>query len=480
MIKTVIYTSENGNTYIYDHHSRISMLVHPMLKKVCDGLLVDVDPYYVEKYNYLKKYGFFSESEVVDFIPLEESIVKSNISDIQQIVFETTDSCNLNCVYCALGDLYEGADKKVNKKMNINNAIILLKYVFSFISAKRKKKIYISFYGGEALLNMNFIKQVVDIVGELNAEKQIEVKYSMTTNATLIHKYIEFLVANDFSILISLDGNEWNHSYRVFKISGKNSFCTVIKNIDLIKEKYPQYFYSRISFNAVLHDRNSIKEITEFIYNRYNIIPRIAELNLRDIRENQRKKLESMYHNKRKSESEYQAENTIYSKMMHNESLLYRELTNFLKFYTTNYYVSNVIALLHTGEKFLPTCTCSPFSKKIFLTANNKLLPCEKINYKYSMGTVHRSVKINIPKVVQFYNSYYEKMSKFCQKCYTYRFCGTCFFQLKNMGHIENANFYCENFCNQHDFEKKMTNLFSFMEKNPTDFSNILENIVIE
>ena len=33
MIKTLIYTTENNNSYIYDHKSRLSMLIHPDLKK---------------------------------------------------------------------------------------------------------------------------------------------------------------------------------------------------------------------------------------------------------------------------------------------------------------------------------------------------------------------------------------------------------------------------------------------------------------
>lgn len=34
MIKTLIYTTENNNSYIYDHKSRLSMLIHPDLKKL--------------------------------------------------------------------------------------------------------------------------------------------------------------------------------------------------------------------------------------------------------------------------------------------------------------------------------------------------------------------------------------------------------------------------------------------------------------
>lgn len=90
----------------------------------------------------------------------------------------------------------------------------------------------------------------------------------MTTNATLIDKYVDFLVLNDFRLLISLDGNEKNHSYRVFGKSKKNSFYKVIRNMDMIKRDYPLYFSENISFNAVLHDRNSVKKFVNlFIIN---------------------------------------------------------------------------------------------------------------------------------------------------------------------------------------------------------------------
>ena len=44
-----------------------------------------------------------------------------------------------------------------------------------------------------------------------------------------------------------------------------------------------------MNFNAVLHNRNSVKEIYEFIYSRYHKIPRISELTFDGL--NQVKKL---------------------------------------------------------------------------------------------------------------------------------------------------------------------------------------------
>ncbi|MDR2913847.1 MAG: radical SAM peptide maturase [Tannerella sp.] len=479
MIQSFIHTSENENLYIYDDQHRLSMLVHPEFEKAYKEA-TDANSYYLKKYTYLKDYGFFAKPKLADFRVLDELTVKENIINTKQIVFEVTDSCNLNCTYCALGELYEGYDRRSGRKINTRYAINLLKYIFDLKPKSKNNKLYIGFYGGETLLNMNFVKQIVEIANQLNAKKEMDLVYTMTTNATLIHKYIDFLVANKFRLLVSLDGNEGNHSYRVFGKNKKNSFHKVIENLDLIQRDYPEYFSSRIRFNAVLHDRNSVKDIYEFIYTRYNTIPRIAELNMRDVCSDNKDILESLFHSKRKSEVEFQKEQSDLYRITHDNLSSYRELTNFLKYLSVNYYISNINALLHIVEKYLPTGTCTPFSKKIFLTTTNKLLVCEKVNYKYSMGKAMENVEIDIPEIISRYNFYYEHIKKFCQTCYAYRFCGACLFQIKNIDNIDTEEFVCDRFQDQKIFKNKLHQIFSFLEKYPNDFSTILENLILE
>jgi len=479
MIQSFIHASENDNLYIYDDQNRLSLLVHPEFEKAYIKSM-DADSYYLKKYAYLKDKGFFAKPIPTDFKTMEESTIRDNIINTKQIVFEVTDSCNLNCTYCALGELYEGYDERIGKKIDTSCAIHLLKYIFDLKPKNKNSKFFISFYGGEALLNMNFIKLIVEIANQLNAEKEFELVYSMTTNATLIHKYIDFLAANKFRLLISLDGNEKNHSYRLFNKNHKNSFQKVVENLDTIQKDYPEYFSAHVNFNAVLHDRNSIKEIYEFIYMRYHKVPRIAELNRRDIIPANRRMFERMFHSKQESEAEYQKEESDLSNITHGELLLYKELTDFLKYISINYYVSNVNALFHNKEKHLPTSTCTPFSKKMFLTNRNKLLPCERVNYKYSIGKVNEKVEIDIPKITQQYNFYYEHLRKFCQTCYAYRFCGTCLFQIYNIDNVDAEEFVCDRYHNQSTFSHKLHRVFSFLEKYPNDFSEILENIILE
>lgn len=475
MIQSIFHTSDNNNVYLYDNQQRLSMLTHPDLKKAHESLMVD--SYYFEKYLYLKKHDFFAESKFYNIeVAIDDSMVEESIKQTQQILFEVTTSCNLKCSYCIQGELYHDPDSIIsNKRLNVRSAVNLLKYIFRFKA--KEDKLSIGFYGGEPLLNIKFIKKIVEIVHQLDPGNERDIDYLMTTNATLVHKHIDFLVENKFNIMISLDGNEENDSYRVLKKNNKNSFFKVIKNIDFIKDKYPDYFKNNISFNAVLHNRNSVKDIYEFIYNRYAKKPRIAELKMNDINPKRNDIIRQMFNGKRNSEAEYRNDKS--NLLPHDELLSYNDLTGFLKYLSINYYISNLYSLFHNEEKFLPTNTCLPFSKKIFLTSRNKLLPCEKISDKYFLGEVNKNVEIDIPSITEKYNFYYEHLKKHCQYCYLYRYCGLCMFDIKDLQKLDTEEFVCDYFHDQSAFQSRLHHIFSFLEKYPNDFFEILEHTVI-
>lgn len=478
MIQTHIYTSNNNNSYMYDLASRLSMLIHPQLENAYKNL-TNTDSYYLGKYEYLKNHNFFSESKSPNFVTLTDSSVENNIFKTEQIVFEVTDFCNLDCSYCTFGELYQGYEKRNFKNIDKDNAISLLKYILKN-RPSHKSELNIGFYGGEPLLNIEFIKHVISIVNQLKSKKKINIVYNMTTNASLIHKHIRFLVENHFQLLISLDGNEENHSYRIFSKGKKNSFKKVIENIDMIQRDYPEYFITHVNFNAVLHNRNSVKDICEFIYTRYHKTSRISELSTANINPCKKDSFENIFHSKSESEDKLQNDNFDLLHVIHNRLSLYQELTDFLKFYSINYYVSNIISLLSNEEKQLPTGTCFPGSKKIFLNNRNKLLPCERVDHKYSIGKVDKSVMIDIHEITRRYNFYYNHISKYCQNCYINRFCGVCLFHLKNLDKLSTEEFVCGNFHDSKDLRNKLTRIFSFLEKYPNDFLHIIKDIIVQ
>ena len=111
----------------------------------------------------------------MNFRRIDADEVKNNIVNLKQITFEVTDACNLQCQYCGYGDLYFGYDKSELKYMTFDQAKLILDYLVNIWennnTASLNQKTYISFYGGEPLLNMKLIKSVIDYVEQIRVSR---------------------------------------------------------------------------------------------------------------------------------------------------------------------------------------------------------------------------------------------------------------------------------------------------------------------
>jgi uncharacterized protein len=91
--------------------------------------------------------------------------VKSFLTNTKQITFEITDACNLKCEYCGYGKFYSDYDKRENNFLKLEYAKKFLDYMFRLWQSPFNKsthsKLAVSFYGGEPLMNMNFIHRIL-------------------------------------------------------------------------------------------------------------------------------------------------------------------------------------------------------------------------------------------------------------------------------------------------------------------------------
>ena len=141
------------------------------------------------------------------------------------MVFEVTDKCNLKCKYCGYAELYDGYDERAGKDLSFAKAKTVIDHLVKIwkdiYSPSVVFPVVIGFYGGEPLMNVPLIKEIIDYIENIaNTGKKFS--YNMTTNAMLLDKHMDFLVAKDFRLLISLDGDETGQSYRVDH-AGNNS-----------------------------------------------------------------------------------------------------------------------------------------------------------------------------------------------------------------------------------------------------------------
>lgn len=405
--------------------------------------------------------------------------VRYQLANLRQLTFEVTDACNLSCKYCAYGELYNDYDKRESSKLSLPAAKQLIDYLAALWGSEynmsAKRNVYISFYGGEPLLNMPFIESVVDYVGKLDGRFR-DFTFSMTTNALLLERYMDFLVKHGFVLLISLDGNEYNTSYRVSK-GGKAAYSDIIRNLEALRNKYPDYFEQNVNFNAVLHNRNSVSEVYEFFKTHYDKIPSIGELNNMGIRPDKVELFRQTYRNSQ--ESLHQSEN--YEKIeqdMFLKSATYQSVTNFIHQYSGFVFHSYTDLLFGKPKKTVPTGTCIPFSKRMFVTVNGKILPCERIGQQFALGKVTEGggVELDLEGIAEKYNTYFAKLENQCSKCYKAESCIQCVFNLNQL----DGSPVCYGFTDRQAFEAYRANQMGFLRRHPEEYYRIMEDVITD
>ncbi len=351
----------------------------------------------------------------------------------------------------------------------------LVNLMDSSLNQSFDKKFYLSFYGGEPLLNMSLIKKTITYVESLSI-KYRRFSYGMTTNAVLLDKYMDYLVKNDFSLLISLDGTFDNHSYRVFH-NNKNSFKKVFGNVKLLMSKYPAFFERNVNFNSVLHNRNSVVEVKNFFKKEFNKTPTISELNFSGIKKDKRKEFLEVFRNLKDSLSEVEDYESIADELFTNVPDI-NSLIFFIHNNTQNIFRDyNDFFIDQTKVIRMPSGTCFPFSRKFFVTVNGKILPCERIGHQYALGYVSEN-KIELdPKIIsEKYNQYYNKLNQQCKNCYNADNCLQCMFNLDDL----DGKSICKGFMNIKNYDKYLSARLSYLENHPHVYQRIFEEVTIE
>lgn len=398
----------------------------------------------------------------------------------ENIVFEVTDACNLKCKYCIYGEFYSGFDKREDQNMTFETAKAVIDYFDDLwkkspIPSHAEKPITIfSFYGGEPLLNMRLIEEVISYIEAKHMNRRIQ--FAMTSNCLLLDKYMDYLAEKDIALLASLDGNESENGYRVRK-DGSSSFKKVFGNIKLLQEKYPEYFERQVMFNAVIHSKNSLSSVYHFIKENFNKVPFFSEVNSFGVKKEKIAEFNKTYKNY--YEELHQDEN--YEEIvdgMFEKAPEVKGMFAYIEAMTDNIY-EDYSSLLYSDCEIntIPTSTCLPFSKKVFVKVDGKILPCERIHHKYSFGSVTEGkVIMDVDAVAAQFNSYLDKMQDSCSKCFRKNLCIQCIYNLDT----DSEKPRCYGFMNSVKYDKYKKEFESFIKTHPEAYKKAIEESIIE
>lgn len=486
-MKSKILFQSDGNSYLQDVTNNLMLYLPRELLKQIEKRLNNSNSSIFGNSTYYERKADFLLEKLSDQRNVEESfsgrlspeMVENTFANTRQITFELTERCNLHCKYCAYGELYGDYLPRQNKDLPWAFVDQLIEYMCKYWASSRYASVYksiaVGFYGGEPLLKMDLINQIVRLLKE-KSTNSLGFRYNMTTNGILLNQYMDFLVENDVQLLISLDGDECGNSYRVTK-AGKNPFHKIVSNVMLLKESFPEYFKERVMFASVLHNKNSVSGIKNFFRKQFDKEARISEVNPVGIKYEKKEQFNSMYRNTMVSLNQAEDYDKIKEDMFVNDPD-----TNTLMYYLHTY-SGNCIKnyrgffIEKETERWLPTGTCMPFGKRIFLTAAGKILPCERIGHQYSLGYVDQDgVNIDFREIANRYNQYYDNLQSQCSACYHLKHCLQCIFQLDG---IENKP-VCNGYFNETRFQKYLSENIAFLCNNSKLYKKIMDEVILE
>ena len=265
--------------YFYEVNKNVLVRIEEKLYDYLKHVLSDsqvgrqMDPEMEEKMDQLKKQGYLSTDRPSKIEhPYLKSLSYHLSHNIAQMTLQLTQNCNFRCAYCVYGGSDLGTQRgHSSKRMDLETAYACIDFFREH--SRDQEMVCIGFYGGEPLLELATIKQLIPYAKKCFEGKKVT--FTITTNGSLLTKEVaKYLHDHDVSIVVSLDGpKEIQDRSRRFASNGRGTFETVRKNLEEIQQEYPEV-YQGVIVNTVVDPRNQV----ELIHDLFNHDPLFKDL----------------------------------------------------------------------------------------------------------------------------------------------------------------------------------------------------------
>ncbi len=397
---------------------KIDKSLYEYLEKIEAGIPVAEEANIEKVVAQLRQLGYLSSKRPNEIYNKSCDYIEDYINNCQEnVLLQITQDCNFRCRYCAFSGDGVLEREHQHKSMDFDIAKRALDYVLE--RSKFSEHMNIGFYGGEPLIKFDLIKDILEYVRKCAPNKDF--LFGMTTNGYFLKDYIlEYLIENEFELLLSLDGPEQIHNKnRKLASNGKGTYNIVYNNLKNIYYNYPEYV-KKIKINAVMDPETSYFDTYEFFQNdeilkNFNV----ALSNLDDSRLDM-----SYYYNddnieiiESKKLKQTLKNSGILSEGNNVRSYIDKGAEEFGKSLSNKDPIPNVFH--HNGP-------CMAGYMKLFVDINGNLWPCEKAcdhSENMRIGNIFDGYDMNnIKKVMNIGQLTVDE----CKNCWAMRFCGLC------------------------------------------------------
>lgn len=194
--------------------------------------------------------------EIQDWEKEIDSLVRNDVNSqsVRSFVINITQYCNLRCTYCAAGgDGTYGTNEGAKGKIDL---LLAQAQLHNFIGQTPDgEEFSVQFFGGEPLLHPEAIQSLANHARLLTAGRDIKLKFSITTNGTMITPEVaEMLASINCSITLSIDGPAEINDKNRPSAGGKGSTEKVLKGLENLMKVRARL--SGIGVNCVVGQHN--------------------------------------------------------------------------------------------------------------------------------------------------------------------------------------------------------------------------------
>jgi len=395
----------------------------------------------------------------------KKEIIYNLDNNINQLTLEITEKCNLRCTYC----IYSGKFryKRVHSDKSMSFDIAKRAIDFYIEHSKENEKPSITFYGGEPLCNFDLVKKCIEYAKSRTTKS---ILFGITTNGTLLSPRVSnYLLKNDCSITISLDGPQSIHDkYRVFP-SGKGTYSIIMKNLKSIPSE-------NISFNVTISPPYELKKIKDY-FDHLSIGEREYMINITLVA-----KEDSSLFRCNKQDCFTELKSQIIGIRQEFKNNLIEGMGNrspFLRYF----FQKNLLEIKKRGifEKFgdfqYPNRICIPGKRKLFVNTLGDFFICENMTDFRSIGNVFTG--FNYIEIFNILDEYIKYCNIDCLDCWAIRLCNFCFVAVKKgpVLDLDRKRIKCKKM--KERLQASLEFYLEILEKNPRAFDFLNDIIYI-
>lgn len=402
-----------------------------------------------------------------------------------QLTLEVTEECNMRCKYCIYHEGNGGYREFGNRMMTFD---IAKKALDSFIKNSGKEELFVSFYGGEPLVNFKLIKECIDYCSKEYPDKNIQ--YTMTTNATLMTKEIAEYLAKlpRTAITVSLDGpKELHDKYRVLR-GGEGSFDKTIRGLKYLVDAFGDRAGECVLMNSVMAEVNEANlEKTEAFFEGLEWLPKGVihttayvdtpdeEVDYQGVDGERETKIRERIAN---NPMNYHPIGTWGTRKLKDGNGSFDDVEEIAKeeFIKDLLSVHKRFRVDEPSKIYGMNGCCVPGGRKLYVTVTGEYRICEKMGPSPAIGNVNDG--IDIEKIRKEYvNDFINEAVKYCKDCWAINLCNVCYTECYD----ENGVNFKKRFrrCESHRVSKEqvLAEYHEILEKDPEklEFLNTYE-----